>query len=219
MSSRFKYLILIALSLILVSALAAESKGWQFVQSLAVPGLSQIRSDRGYGYAMMAGEVGIISTMLYLNAEKNLKTQEYYEYALKHAHIPQGDHPDQYYRDLSRYSSSGYEAGGYNAGVREQAIQIYPDNPAQQQIYIDEHIYPDNYAWSWDALENRSAYSKIRVETQDLRDYGGMAIGVLIVNHLISGIDVLRYVSQSTHSNVYLDIKDKHPMLMLNLEW
>lgn len=219
MQSKAKILFFVGLILIISSLLAAESKGWQLVQSLAVPGLSQVRSGRNYGYAMLAGEVGIISTLLYLGAEKDLKIQEYYEYAMKYAHIQPGDYADQYWRDLSRYSSSGYDAGGYNAGVLQDAIQLHPNDPALQQTYIDEHIYPDDYAWNWDSADNRADYSKIRIHTQDLRDYASMVTGVLIVNHLISGIDVMRMISAKSRSQVYMDIKDRSPMLMLNVQW
>ncbi len=216
---RFKGKTLVATFLLIVLSvsLAAESRGLKFLQSLAVPGLSQVRSGRDYGYAMLAAEAGIISGILFLNAEENLKAQEYYEYALKFAHIQPGDYPDQYFRDLSRYDSSGFEAGGYNADVRQKAMQLYPDDPIAQQIYIDENIYPDDYAWNWDSSDNRGSYSEIRIQTQDLRDYGSIAIGVLIVNHLISGIDAL--LQKPDNSQVYLDIKDRHPMLMLSLEW
>ncbi|MBW6513381.1 MAG: hypothetical protein K0B87_01330 [Candidatus Syntrophosphaera sp.] len=219
MRSLPKILVLTVLILVISSLLAAESKGWQLVQSLAVPGLSQVRAGRNYGYAMLAAEAGIISTLLYLNAEKVLKTQEYYEYALKYAHIQPGDYPDQYWRDLSRYSSSGYDAGGYNAGVLQDAVQLYPNDPVLQQAYIDANIYTDAYAWNWDSVDNRAAYSKVRIRTQDLRDYASMTVGVLIVNHLISGIDVLRFVSEKSGSQVYMDVKDKSPMLMLKVDW
>ncbi len=211
--------LLLLISILLVPGLCARSRGSDFLQSLLVPGLSQVRSGRNYGYAMMASEVGIISTMFYLSTERQLKTQEYYEYALKFAHIEPGTYSDQYYRDLSRFNSSGFEAGGYNAMIRQQAIQLYPNDPIQQQLYIDENIYPDDYAWNWDSVEHRGAYSKIRIKTQDLRDYGTLAVGVLIVNHLISGVDVLRSHSETKRSQVWLDIKDRHPMLMLNYKW
>jgi hypothetical protein len=214
-----KRLIPLLLLLAAVTILPAENKGWKFLQSIAVPGLSQIRDGRHYGYAMLTSEVGIISSMLYLNTEEKLKTQEYYEYAIKYAHIGVGEYPDQYFRDLSRYSSSGYDAGGYNAQVRETAIQLFPYDTTSQQAYINEHAYTDGQSWNWDSVDNRSAYSKIRVQTQDLRDYSKLAVGVLIVNHLISGIDVLRLISESNRSQVYLDIKDKTPTVNLRVEW
>ncbi|MDP2401567.1 MAG: hypothetical protein Q8M66_06270, partial [Actinomycetota bacterium] len=99
------------------------------------------------------------------------------------------------------------------------AINLYPNDPASQQQYIDANMYSDDYAWNWDSPDHRGQYSRIRIKTQTLRDYGTMAVGVLILNHLISGFDVLRFHSEDKRSQVYFDIVDKAPMLKLAVEW
>lgn len=219
MPAKIKYLVTLLLLLAFGTTLAAESTGLQLVQSLVLPGLSQIRHGRNYGYGMLTAEAALISSMLYLNQEAQLKTREYYEYALKYAHIEPGDHPESYLRDISKYNSSGYEAGGYNAWVYQEALRLFPHDPDQRQIYIDENIYPDNLAWNWDSVENRGQYVQIRTEAQNMRDYRMMAVGVMIVNHLISGIDVLRYNAKNKQAHVWLDIKDRSPVLMLGLDF
>lgn len=219
MPAKIKYLVTLLLLLACGAILAAEGTGLQLVQSLVLPGLSQVRHGRNYGYGMLTAEAALISSLLYLNEEAQLKTQEYYEYALKYAHITPGDHADSYLRDLSKFNSSGYEAGGYNAWVRQEALRLFPQDPAQQQIYIDENIYLDDQAWNWDSVDNRGQYVQIRTEAQNMRDYRMLAVGVMIVNHLISGIDVLRYNAKDNKAQVWLDIKDRRPMLMLGLEF
>ena len=219
MPAKIKYLVTLLLLLACGASLAAEGTGLQLVQSLVLPGLSQVRHGRNYGYGMLTAEAALISSLLYLNEEAQLKTQEYYEYALKYAHITPGDHADSYLRDLSKFNSSGYEAGGYNAWVRQEALRLFPHDPAQQQIYIDENIYLDDQAWNWDSVDNRGQYVQIRTEAQNMRDYRMLAVGVMIVNHLISGIDVLRYNAKDNKAQVWLDIKDRRPMLMLGLEF
>ncbi|MDD3143719.1 MAG: hypothetical protein PHG32_05930 [Candidatus Cloacimonetes bacterium] len=219
MPAKIKYLVTLLLLLACGASLAAEGTGLQLVQSLVLPGLSQVRHGRNYGYGMLTAEAALISSLLYLNEEAQLKTQEYYEYALKYAHITPGDHADSYLRDLSKFNSSGYEAGGYNAWVRQEALRLFPQDPAQQQIYIDENIYLDDQAWNWDSVDNRGQYVQIRTEAQNMRDYRMLAVGVMIVNHLISGIDVLRYNAKDNKAQVWLDIKDRRPMLMLGLEF
>ncbi len=215
MPAKIKYLLIVLL--LCATALAAESTGLQLLQSLVLPGLSQVRQGRSYGYGMLTAETALISSMLYLNEEARLKTRESYEYALRYAHIEPGEHDDSYFRDLSKFNSSGFEAGGYNAWVREEAIRLFPGDPAQQQIYIDENSYSGSLAWNWDS--NRGEYVQIRTEAQNMRDYRMLAVGVTIVNHLISGIDVLRYNAKDRQAQVWLDIKDRSPMLMLNVQW
>lgn len=92
-----KRLILIALVLASAFGLTAKSKGFEMLKSLAIPGFSQVTNGRGYGYAMMATEVGIISSMLYFNNEEKLKARDAYEFALKYAHINPGKYSDQYF--------------------------------------------------------------------------------------------------------------------------
>jgi len=220
MLNKFKvtFFLILLLSLLTVS-LSAESRGVKVLKSLVVPGLSQIQDGHNYGYAMLSAEAGIISTLFYFNEEEKLKAQKYYEYAIKFAHIEPGKYDDQYYRNLSRYNSSGFEAGGYNAKIREEAMQLYPNDPVQQQAYIDEHCYPEEYSWNWDSLEHRRHYSQLRIQTRNLQDYGKLTMGVLIVNHLISGIDALRYTGKEINPQVYLDIKDNQPLLMFSFKW
>jgi len=211
---------LIVITFLLSSiGLTAKSRGAQFLKSLVVPGLSQVSSGRAYGYAMMVSEVSIIGGMLYLNSEEKLKARESYEYALKYAHIRPGTYSESYFRDLSRYNNGGFDADGYNARVRRDAMSLYPHDPVAQQQYIDERAYPEDMYWSWDTPDKRASYSKIRIKTQDLRDFGQIAVGVLLVNHLISGIDVLRYNSEGRRSHVYMSVKDQTPHLNLSIKF
>lgn len=199
--------------------LTAQSRGLKFLKSLVVPGLSQVSEGRNYGYAMMVSEISIIGGMMYLNSEEKLKARESYEYALKFAHIRPGGYEESYFRDLSRYNSGGFDADGFNARVRRDAMNLYPHDPVAQQQYIDSHAYPEDMYWNWDSAQKRASYSKIRIKTQDLRDFGQIAVGVLLVNHLISGIDVLRYDSEGRRSQVYMSMKGKQPILNLSVSF
>lgn len=204
--------------MLFVSAgLSAQSKGGQFLKSLIVPGLSQVSEGRDYGYAMMLSEISIISGMVYLNSEERLKARESYEFALRYAHIRPGSYNESYFRDLSRYNSGGFDADGYNAKVRRDAMSLYPNNPVAQQQYIESNAYPEEMYWAWESPDLRAQYSKIRIKTQDLRDFGQIAVGVLILNHLISGIDVLRYHSEDRRSQISVGLKGKQPILNISV--
>lgn len=211
--------IILLILLALAASLAAESKGWRIVQSLAVPGLSQIRGGHNYGYGMLAAEAGIISTLLFLDTEQDLKAREAYDYALKFAELQPGKYSDVFYRHMAKYSSSGYEAGGYNAMVRDEAVRRFPGDPAAQQQYIDANAYAGAYAWHWEERANRLEFASIRGKIQDYADYGAMATGVLIVNHLVSGLDILRLIGKENSSQVWMDLKDGGPVVNLSVEF
>lgn len=212
-----RYLPLILL-LLLSSFCFAQSKGVTFLKSAILPGWGQLSLDRDYGYGMMAAEVGIIGSMFYLANEQKLSKQESYEYALQFAHIQPGDYSPEYFSHLSRYNSSGFGGGGYNAMIRQEALEQFPSDPLAQQAYIDSHAYSDEMAWNWDSSADRGKYSKMRIHTQDLKDYAKIATGIMIFNHLVSGIDILR-IKNIESSHLSIGMKRKQPLLMLDLSF
>lgn len=214
-----KRLLIFLLMLILSFALFAQNRGLMFLGSLAVPGLSQISQGKDYGYVMLASEAAIISGMLYLNSEEKIAQREAYEFAIKYAHIEPGNYPQSYFRNLSRFNSGGFEADGYNAKILKEAMAQYPDDPVKQQEYINQNAYPEDIYWSWDSTSKRAAYSKIRIKASDMRDYSSAAVGVLILNHLISGIDVLRLTAANKRSQMYMSLKGKNPLLNVSFSF
>ncbi|MEF3695238.1 MAG: hypothetical protein V3576_07815 [Candidatus Cloacimonadota bacterium] len=188
-----KHFTIILFVLLLSIPLMGQNRGGSFVLSAGLPGVMQIAKGHNYGYAMLGAEIGLWSTLFYLSTEQKLSQTEYVDYAIRYAGIRPDDYTPDYYSHLSRYSSSGFEAGGYNSMIRQQAREIYPDDPAAQQSYIDENIYPEEQGWQWESMENRREYNRIRIYNKNLKDYSKIATGVLVLNHLISTIDFLRY--------------------------
>ncbi|HHZ15598.1 MAG TPA: hypothetical protein GX398_05775 [Candidatus Cloacimonetes bacterium] len=204
---------IILLLLTLSFGLFAQPRGLMFLGSLAVPGLTQVSQGKKHGYIMLASEAAIIGGMMYANNEEKLAQREAYEFAIKYAHIQPGAYSEIYFRDLSRYNSGGFEADGYNTKILKQAMALYPNNPDKQQEYLNEHAYPEELYWIWDSTAQRAAYSKIRIKASKMRDYSKAAVGVLIVNHLVSGFDALRITSPKRRSQVYMSLKGKDPLL------
>jgi len=207
---------IILLLLTLSCGLFAQPRGLMFLGSLAVPGLAQVSQGRSYGFAMLASEAAIIGGMMYANNEEKLAQREAYEFALKYAHIQPGAYSQVYFRDLSRFNSGGFEADGYNTKILKQAMELYPDDPDKQQEYLSEHAYPEELYWLWDSTAQRAAYSKIRIRASKMRDYSKAAVGVLIVNHIVSGIDALRISSPSKRSQMYMSLRGKDPLLNIS---
>lgn len=215
-----KKVCLILIIMCVISSAFALNRGLGFLRAVAVPGWSQVASGHNYGYAMLASEIGIIGSLFYLNNESDILMQDSYEYAVKYAHLNPGDYDNEFYGNLSRYESSGFDANGYNAMVRQTAMTMYPYDPIAQQNYIDENGYADNKYWYWDSPDNRSQFNKLRNSSQNFDDYASVAVGVLILNHLVSGVDYLLFSSRDKRqTEVYFGIKNKEPMLFLNYRW
>jgi hypothetical protein len=175
------------------------------LKSALLPGWGQLSLDRSYGYGMLVSETLIWSADFYNSNEQKLKDRQSYEHALKFAHINPGNYDSQYYRDLARYDTSGFSAGGYNAMIRTTAQNLYPDNLAAQQQYIDINAMPDAMSWQWDDFTYRKKYASMRNQILDLKDKAQIITGLLIANHLISTIDMLRL--RKHWSNVHTSVQ------------
>jgi len=195
------------------------AQGKAFLFSLAVPGYSQIKSGKSYGYAMLAAEATLIGASMYLSKESDLLLEEAYTYALKYAHLNPADYDSYFLKNLGTYESSGYDTNGYNAAIRREAMSLYPDDPIAQQSFIDAHAYGEDQYWYWDSTDNRRQYNKLRNDSQDLQSYGKLVFGVIILNHLVSGIDILRHHSQERRTELSVDIVQEHPMLKMSLKF
>lgn len=215
-----KYLIVLTLALCFIQILTAKKfNPSPILKSALVPGWGQVSIDRPYGYAMLASEFFCWSAYYYSHNEQTLKARESYEYALEFAHINPGSYNSSYYNNLRKFNSSGFEAGGYNDFIRQEAIYRYPDDPVQQQAYIDENGIPDEMAWNWDNIQRREDYSIIRKEILELKDQAQIISGVLIANHLISSIDILRLKKHWKHVKPSFSYYQRTPVLNLNIEF
>lgn len=214
-----KRIYLICLALILAISLSAEKRGVQLIKSLVIPGWSQISSGRDYGYVMLSSEVAIIGSMAFFNNESKGLMRESYEYAIKFAHLNPNHYDTEFYNHLARYESSGFDTGGYNAWVRKIALETYPYDPLLQQEYIDTHSYGDDKYWSWDDSGKRSEYNRLRNRSSDFKDYALVAGGVMLLNHLVSGIDVMRYTAKPRSSQLSFSVQDRTPLVNISYKF
>jgi hypothetical protein len=88
-----------------------------------------------------------------------------------------------------------------------------------QQQYIAENCYTDDQYWYWDSSENRNQYNKIRNRSNDYRDYAMVTGGILLLNHLTSAIDVMRWSAEAKRGNISFSLKERTPILQLNYQW
>jgi len=215
-----KKALLILLTLSLSGYALAQNRGIGFIKALAVPGWQQVAEGKNYGYAMLASELAIIGSVFYLNNESDILMQDSYEYAVKFAHLQPGSYDNKFYNSLSRYESSGFDANGYNAMIRQTAMTMYPYDAIAQQQYIDQNSYKDDLFFSWDSPQHRSQYNKLRNRSNDFEDYASVAVGVLILNHLVSGVDYLLFSGRDrSRTEVYFGVKNNEPMLFMNYRW
>jgi hypothetical protein len=91
----------------------------------------------------------------------------------------------RYYRALERYDNSDE----YNADVRSDARDLYPNDPERQHAYYESEGYFGAQAWNWSSDSARYRYWGTRRAGRDAALNAQFAVGALLLNRLVSLVD------------------------------
>ncbi len=199
--------ILILLILFISSLMIAEEINTKkyMLRSALVPGWGELTAGNKTGLVFLASEVLLLSSRFYFLEEADLKEKASFNYAVKYAHIdPNIDITDEYYYHMSRYMSSGFDIGGYNAYIVEIAKTRFPDDPQAQTQYIEDNSYSDDDYWGWDDEDRKKDYSTLRKKITHYGDYTKVITGAVIANHIISALNAFRVSSRLKNLNAQI---------------
>lgn len=167
------------------------------LRSFLIPGWGELTSKNNTGFIFLTTELLFLSSHFYFKEEASLKAKASFNYAVKYAHIdPYLELTDEYYYHLSKYGSSGFDTGGYNAYIVEIAKARYPDDLEAQTEYIEQNAYADDHYWHWDDQEHKRQYSILRKRITNYNDYAKAITGAIIANHFISALNAFRLGSR-----------------------
>lgn len=191
------------------------------LRSALIPGWGEISAGNKSGYAFLASEVILLSSRFYFVIEADLKAKASYNFAVKYAHIdPELDLSDDQYYHMTRYTSSDFNTGGYNANIVEIAKSLYPDDLQAQTQYIEENSYSDDEYWDWDDEFKQKEYSILRKRITQYGDYVKAITGVIIANHIFSAINAFRVGSRLKNVNAQVELNSNlGPMLILQYKF
>ncbi len=178
---------------ILILNLSAEnfSPKKAFLKSVLIPGMGQKYTKSYTSMGIFFGsEIGIILSYFAFSNKRDSFEDSYKILArTKGGSTYSGD--SDYYQTMQRYMSSD----DYNAKIQFDAWEyfylIHNDYDSYEQ-YVQEKSIPAEKAWSWQSKKDWDKYHKLRNDRQSFDVYAKLAVGAVIVNHIISGIDALR---------------------------
>ena len=203
--------------MLLVMTIQADNTikpGINFLKSAILPGWGQLSVNKNYGYAYIFAEASFWSMHLYCNQESENNADASFKYAVKYGNVdPYYDYSNQFFEDMRHYSSSGFEEGGYNAHIVDEAEDKYPDDIVKQQQYIADNIYNEEHYWRWNSDDNQSKYSSYRRNIDEYADYLKLVAGVIAANHIISAIDALRLSNHLKKVQFGVDFNADHTPL------
>jgi hypothetical protein len=182
--------------------------------SLLIPGGGEwFLNHRTSAKILLGTEVALWTGYFGTRSYVNILQQDFEAYAAVHARVNTANKDDQYWIDVG------------NSG------NIYDFNE-QKRVERDlEATYPENDEnyWQWDSQENRYKYNDMRFKRHDWKRRLNFVVGGLILNRLVSAIDVIRILRRgkkegSQHSYLYFDYQDTHLhgevyRLNMNIHW
>ena len=224
MNTVFKSKFILILLLILMASLVMAKEiniKTHMLRSALIPGWGELTADNKSGFIFLASEVLLLSSRFYFLEEADLKEKASFNYAVKYAHIdPDLDLTDVHLYHMSRYMSSGFDAGGYNAYIVEIAKARYPYDPEAQTQYIEENSYSDDDYWGWDDEIKQNEYSILRKRITQYGDYTKAITGAIIANHIISALNAFRASSRLKNLNAQVQFdSNMNPLFTLQYKF
>ena len=156
--------------------------------SAIVPGWGQlIQGEKSKARVFFVVEGSVWLSFVGLTYFGHKMDQSARAFAIDHSGANPANHDDRYYDALEDYSSSYY----HNLEVERDASYFHPNDPQEQQEYIQEHGYFEDNAWEWDTLSNKSLYWQRRTAARENLRRASFMPGFAIINRIVSIIDVI----------------------------
>ncbi len=183
--------------------------------SLILPGAGEwVMGERGMAKFFFGTEfllwAGYFGTRSYVNVLED----NFHAYAAANAGVDARNKSDQYWIEIG--SAENIYKYNEQKRVERRLSDTYPEN--------------DFYYWQWESRDARSEYNDLRVKHHDWKRRATFVISGLILNRLVSAIDVVRLLKKQKKSeakqssNLYFNyLNDKTSgevfRLNLNLRW
>jgi hypothetical protein len=188
MSKLIKPLLLCLALLAVIPAFALPRIAY-LSMSAALPGTGELALGKTTRGTLMLG-ADILAITAYLATGRDIinLTDSYQRYADVYAGVPESM-SDDYYQDVQQYLSSD-EFNQYQEMMARNYYLIYTYDPDGYAQYISENTYPEGQGWSWQSSEHQEQYKSLRRRTQTAKMYKNLSLGAMILNRVISMIDV-----------------------------
>ncbi len=146
------------------------------LKSLILPGWGEHSLQyQKRGYVLNSTELGLwvgyaVLTFYGRSIEKDMKA-----YAATHAGIDPKGKDEYYFTDIGNY------------------MNLYDYNDQKLRYRQFANLYPEtgDYFWAWDSENSREKFDQKRIDSQKAFHAAGFALGGLIINRIISMIDII----------------------------
>jgi hypothetical protein len=159
--------------------------------SLMVPGWGDFYAgNKGTGKLLLGAEIAIWAGYLGFQYYGGTQKDAYMLFAHENAGANINRKEEPYYDAVEVYSSSA-EFNGY---IYEDARLLYPDDPVQQNQYVQDNGYFGMDAWEWSDNSEHRQYRKMRIATRETYQRAVFMTGFAILNRLVAAVSSSRNV-------------------------
>mgnify|MGYP001244072393 CR=1 FL=1 len=164
---------------------AKDKKIHPLVKSAIIPGWGEKsigKNDRARFFLNTEISLWTIcfSTFIYANHTKNIYTA----YAAEHAGITSSGKSHKYWVDIGNY------------------IDYDAHNSEHLRWRSFNELYDEEDSWQWDSLSSMEKFENYRIKSDMLFKTGGYVIGAIILNRVISSINVLYLIKLENIKNI-----------------
>ena len=166
------------------------------LRSLTVPGWGQLSTGhRTAAKVFGIAELGVWTTYTAFRIQTQMRRDAYFRTAKVRAGIDLSGRDEEFLRIVGAYASSDE----YNQlVVARDAANLYYDDPAKFQAYVDTHSLTGADVWAWPDDEALLRYRGQRKDSQRAALRANAALAMAVVNRLLSAIHGARLRDTST---------------------
>lgn len=117
-----------------------------------------------------------------------MRRRDYIAYAAQQAGSNPGRTDDFYYQNVYEWPNSYW----YNEDQWRQARELYPYDPAAQQAYVADKLYPSEDSWEWQDYGQWFYYRGLRVKSRTALHRISYSVGASVLNHMLSAVNAAR---------------------------
>ena len=168
------------------------------LKSAILPGLGQLElGEKKRSKVFTLVEVTLLATCLgsYHSYDKQMKN--YKSFSAYHAGVNINNKNHKYWVDIGNYID----------------YRVY--NQEHLRFRESEDLYLSDQEWFWDLDMNRKKFKKMRINADMIKRRTNFIIGSIIINHIVSSIDVHYLKRVKNNTSFYIDSESKS----LNLKY
>ena len=169
------------------------------IKSLILPGWGELsEGNKKRAKIFLYAESILVISAYSFNSLSNIYESDYIAYARTHANVNLGNGDYMFALDVG--SNDNIEDFN-NIKERNRTLIVNLNSEGEIIREYNHEIYPEggDYDWNWDSDSNRETFNSMRIKSINYEKYAGFAIGGMILNRVISFLDVM--ISDDPNAN------------------